>query len=456
MSVPPRPDVVLIHCHDLGRWLPVYGMSNVPSPNVTAFAAESIVFDNAHASAPLCSPARGSLFTGLPPHRHGVQGLAHNAWRYRDGVLTAPERLRPLGYHSALIGLQHENVDPTVLGFDECPGLGFLPRVNQVVDAAEGWLKAVPARGDRKPIFLTVGTWEVHRPWPVEDYDHSDPSTVDVPEYLPDNEHTRRDIAAFYGSIGQFDAGFGRLMAAVDEAFSRESTMVVLTTDHGAAFPRAKSTLYDAGTGVAFIVRPPTSWEVAPHRVSTVISHQDLVPTLLELAGGSADEDLEGESLVPLLTGRGDHGAERVIFTSKSFHDAYDPKRAARSNFYAYIRNYEPGPKLELAMDLEGSETRKGMGDEHLTPREPEELYDRGTDPAELVNVVEDPQYQDVHARYSGYLHDWLAKAGDPVENQRLDPAPARSRHVDDLPGLINPSGRVESLSFPVESGGPR
>jgi arylsulfatase A-like enzyme len=436
MSDQSRLDVVLVHCHDLGRWLPVYGMPHVPAPNLSSFAEESVVFENAHSSAPLCSPARGSLFTGMSPFRNGVQGLSHNAWRYREGVLTAPERLSPLGYRSTLIGLQHENVDPTVLGFDECAGLGFLPRVTQVVDATEKWLAKLPPRDERAPVFLTVGTWEVHRPWGPEDYQAADPAQVDVPAYLPDNEFTRRDIAAFYGSITQFDVGFGRLLAAIDAAFSRDTTMVVFTTDHGAAFPRAKSTLYDAGTGVSLIVRTPSSWGGGGRRVSNVVSHLDLVPTLLELAGGSTEDWLEGESLLPLLREEAPDSDDRVIFTSKSYHDSYDPKRAARSIDYAYIRNFESGPQLQLASDLEGSETRKGMGDAHLVPRVAEEFYDRRTDPDELVNVIDDPAYEDVRTRYAAYLRDWLDRTGDSVVHGPIDPAPVRSRHVDDLPAL--------------------
>lgn len=430
------PDVVLIHCHDLGRWLPVYGMPHVPAPNLTAFAKEALVFENAHAAAPLCSPARGALFTGIAPYRNGVQGLVHNAWRYREGVLTAPERIRPLGYHSALIGLQHENVDPTVLGFDECPGLGFLPRTNQVVEAAESWLASLPPRDRRDPLFLTVGTWEVHRPWGSEDYEPADPATVDVPPYLPDNEFTRRDIADFYGSIAQFDAGFGRLLAAVDAALPREHTMVIFTTDHGAPFPRAKSTLYDAGTGVSLIVRPPASWGTASRRVPEVVSHLDLVPTLLDLAGGSTDDWLEGESLLPLLVGEDAERKERILFTSKSYHDGYDPKRAVRSADYVYIRSYEQGPQLQLPGDLERSETRKGMSDEHLAPRAMEELYDRRSDPTELVNVIADPEHRDVVERYAQLLNEWLERCGDPVEHTSIAPAPPRNRHSDDLDPL--------------------
>ncbi|GLY66403.1 sulfatase family protein [Amycolatopsis taiwanensis] len=429
------PDVVLIHCHDLGRWLSVYGMSHVPSPHLATFAENAVVFDNAHASAPLCSPARAALFTGLSPHCNGVEGLAHHGWRYRHGIVTAPERLRSLGYHSVLIGLQHEHTDPTVLGFDEVDGLGFLPRAHQVVDAAGDRLRACPARSDRKPLFLTVGIWEVHRPWPAEDYTPADPATVDVPDFLPDNEHTREDIAAFYGSIRQLDDAMGALLRTIDETLDPETTMVIFTTDHGAAFPRAKSTLYDAGTGVTLLVRPPRSWSAPPRRVTDVVSHLDLMPTLLDVAGGSPAEELEGASLVPLLRGSGGD-SERVIFSAKTYHDGFDPMRAARSREFTYVRNFRPGPLLTLSLDLEHSPTRRGMGDAHLAPRPEEELYDRRKDPDELVNVAGHPAYAEVTARYARLLDQWMVQTGDPILAGGSPPPGPRSREVDALPPL--------------------
>jgi arylsulfatase A-like enzyme len=430
-----RPDIVLVHGHDLGRWLTVYGMSSVPSAQIQAFADRSVVFDNAHAAAPLCSPARASLFTGIAPHRHGVQGLAHHQWRYRHNVLTAPERLRPLGYRSTLIGLQHENADPSVLGFDDVQGVGFLPRANQVVDAASGWLGNVAPRADREPLFLTVGVWEVHRPWPAEDYTPANPATVDVPDYLPDNADTREDIAAFHGSIAQFDDAMGRLFRRIDETLDPATTMVVFTTDHGAAFPRAKSTLYDAGTGVSFIVRPPTSWGVAPGRREQLVSHLDILPTLLELAGGDQDSGLEGQSLVDVLD---EHliDPDRVLVTVKSHHDAYDPIRAVRTRDFAYIRNFADGPKLQLSLDLENSATRRGMGDAHLEPRPREELYDRRADPDELTNVVGDPAYASVLHDYAAILDRWMDDTDDPVRRGEVEVPAHRDREVDALPAV--------------------
>lgn len=429
------PDIVLVHCHDLGRWLSTYGMSQVPSPNITRFGDTGMVFENAHSAAPLCSPARGSLFTGLSPHRHGLQGLAHHQWRYRKGVCTMPEQLSALGYHTALIGLQHENPDPSVLGFQEVGGVGFLPRVNQVVDATHSWLGELSPRGDRPPVFLTVGVWEVHRPWPAEDYDFADPSAVDVPGYLPDTPDTREDIAAFYGSIRQLDTAMGRLFDALETHLDPEHTLVIFTTDHGAAFPRAKSTLYDAGTGVSLIVKPPRSWQTSAGRVDAMVSHLDVLPTLIEIAGGEPDDQLEGVSLMPLLTGDQTVGKDRTIFTSKSFHDSFDPMRCARSRDFAYIRNLAPGPKLTLSLDLENSPTRRGMGDAHLEPRPQEELYDRTKDPDELQNLAEDPNYESVRRAYAEALDTWMHETGDPLAfgDSIALPTP-RNREVDALP----------------------
>ncbi|MCT2586911.1 sulfatase family protein [Actinophytocola gossypii] len=415
-----RPNIVLLHGHDFGRWLPAYGMPSVPAPALTRFAHDSTVFDAAHATAPLCTPARGSLFTGLSPHRHGLLGLTHHGWRYRPGVTTLPELLRPLGYRTALVGLQHEDHDPTVLGFDEVHGLGFLPRALPVADEAVRWLRGRPG----EPFLLTVGMWEAHRPWPAEDYRHADPERVDVPGYLPDNAHTRADIAAFHGALRQLDEAMGRVLAAVDRYTDPANTMVIVTTDHGAAFPGAKGTLYEPGTGVALMIRPPRSWRGAPSRYPGLVSHLDIAPTLLAAAGAAPPDELEGESLLPALTGA--PPTDRLLVTQKTFHDGYDPIRAVRDGRHAYIRNIEPGPRLRLSRDLAESQTRLGMGDDHLAPRPAEELYDLAADPWERVNLAEDPGHAEVRAALSAHLDEWMRATGDPLRHGVVpEPAPA-------------------------------
>ena len=91
MTERPKDNVLIVHWHDLGRYLGVYGHADVASPRLDQLASEGILFSRAHATAPLCSPSRGSLFTGRYPHRNGLVGLAHHGWEYRADVHNAGE-----------------------------------------------------------------------------------------------------------------------------------------------------------------------------------------------------------------------------------------------------------------------------------------------------------------------------------------------------------------------------
>ena len=118
-NVTRRDNVLIVHWHDLGRYLGAYGHADVASPRLDQLAAEGILFTRAHATAPLCSPSRGSLFTGRYPQSNGLVGLAHHGWEYRAGVRTLPQIL------SELVGTQRFSVCstrpsyPSRLGFDE-------------------------------------------------------------------------------------------------------------------------------------------------------------------------------------------------------------------------------------------------------------------------------------------------------------------------------------------------
>ncbi len=351
------------------------------------------------------------MFTGRMPHENGLMGLSHHGWEYRSDVVTLPEMMAAQGYRTALIGLQHEDLDARRLGYDEVHGLGMLPRALPVVDVAKQWLSAT--NGSSEPRFAVVGFWEVHRPWPHEDYEPAEPAEVEVPPFLPDNEHTRRDVADFMGSIRQLDEAMKRLLEAINATERGRNTLIIFTTDHGAAFPRGKSTLYDPGVKVAFIVRPPLSWGVKPGRRGEMVSHLDLAPTLVSLAGGSV-EGFPGVDLMPLLRGEDGHGHKELVF-EKTYHDQYDAIRAIRTPTAKYIRNFVDGPKLPLSVDLEQSVSRRGMGDEHLEPRPREELYLLDTDPWELDNVVGRPDLADLKDALARRLHEELVATSDPL-----------------------------------------
>lgn len=423
----PPPNIILIHCHDLGTWLSCYGHPSVPSPNLHELADQGIVFDAAFATSPLCTPARSSLFTGLSPQANGLMGLTHEGWRYRAGVQTLPELLADEGYRTALLGLQHEDLDARVLGYEEVHGLGFLPRALEVAQMTEKWLGAAAEDGDDRPYFATVGMWEAHRPWPQEDYAPVPVDEVEVPPYLPDNPHTRKDLSHFYGAIQQMDTAVGRILRVIESTPTSGNTMVIFTTDHGAAFPRAKSTLYDPGVQVALIMKPPATWNYEPGRRHNLVSHLDLVPTLLEIIGAEPREELEGKSLVPALH-QSLEDPDRELVLEKTYHDGYDPIRAIRTRDAKYIQNFVEAAQLPLPMDLEQSETRRGLGDDHLKSRPMEELYLLRSDPWELNNLAGDVDHSNLQQHLMRRLSERLRASNDPILDGEIPAPPVPQR----------------------------
>lgn len=151
-----QDNVLIVHWHDLGRYLGVYGHPDVSSPRLDRLAAEGILFTRAHATAPLCSPSRGSLFTGRYPQTNGLIGLAHHGWEYRSGVRTLPEILSDAGWYSALFGMQHETSYPQRLGFDEFDVSNSY--CEYVVDKAAEWLRGGDEDLGGQPFLLTAGS----------------------------------------------------------------------------------------------------------------------------------------------------------------------------------------------------------------------------------------------------------------------------------------------------------
>src|SRR5262245_4032488 len=111
------PNILYIHSHDTGRYIQPYGHA-VPTPNLQRLAEEGVLFRQAFCVAPTCSPSRASLLTGQSAHSSGMLGLAHRGFRLNDYGQHLIHTLRQAGYHSTLIGMQHEAADPTWIGYD--------------------------------------------------------------------------------------------------------------------------------------------------------------------------------------------------------------------------------------------------------------------------------------------------------------------------------------------------
>ena len=270
-----------------------------------------------------------------------------------------------------------------------------------------------------------VGFFEVHRPYPADIYPPDNPADMWVPPYLPDNPHTREDLAAFHGSIRVADHAVGRLVETLRADGLLDHTWIVFTTDHGMAFPGAKSTLYDPGIQISLVMRPPDGSSYRREPTRRLASHVDVLPTLLDLAGlDRIESGLEGNRLAAppqgishadWLRGADDSPGRAEIFAEKTYHDAYDPMRAVRTGRWKYLRNGVPGPRLLLPRDIEASPTRAGLGDTHLQPRPEVELYDLPNDPWERQNLAGRPDLADVEEELAATLVRWQHETGDPL-----------------------------------------
>src|SRR6201984_2302153 len=221
--------------------------------------------------------------------------------------------------------MQHETSYPKRLGFDEFDVSNSY--CEYVVKRVQEWLQEGAPALSEQPFLLAAGFFETHRPFPHDRYEPADSAAVDLPDYLPDTPEVRQDLADFYGSISTADAAVGQLLDTLSETGLDATTWVVFLTDHGPAFPRAKSTLYDAGTGIGVIIRPPTNRAMPPRVYDELFSGVDLLPTLLCLLGLNVPAGVAGGAPADALLAP-DPQAEPVrehVYTMKTYHDSFDP-----------------------------------------------------------------------------------------------------------------------------------
>jgi arylsulfatase A-like enzyme len=362
-----------------------------------------------------------------------MMGLAHRGFELFDYSHHIVHTLRDAGYWSGLIGEQHLSRDPGVLGYDHVIE-SDTNHVDYVAPAAVKLLAQAPP----EPFFLSVGFFETHReyfePTSVRDALYSLP-----PDNLPDTPETRRDMASYKASARSLDQGVGSVLNALDEHDLADDTLVILTTDHGLAFPGAKGTLFDRGIGVLLIMRGPGGAHGG--RVSNaLVSHVDLFPTICELAGIEPPERLQGRSLLPVMR-REVEDVNDAIFAELTYHAAYEPVRAVRTDRWKYIRRF--GDRLKPVLpNTDDSPTKdlllaEGWGELDL-PREA--LHDLRFDPVEAQNLVDAPHCAEIARELRARLDTWMRETEDPL----LDgPVPAPEGAEVNSPDQISPAEPV-------------
>lgn len=473
-------NIVFFITDDESPTLGCYGDPAAVTPAVDALAKDGTLFRNAFATTASCSASRSVVMSGLHNHKNGQFGHQHHYHKfssyYNVVSLAMPRVLANEGYRTAIVGKYH--VAPEEVYHFETTLKGN-PR--NAVEMADNCREFINADKDR-PFLLYFATADPHRSGGVDENSQLelkpdlfgnkknggsfpgvnevryDPARVPVPYFLPDTPECREELAQYYQSCSRVDQGLARLVEILREAGLYDKTLIVFTADHGMAFPGGKTTVYEGGLRVPFVVRNP--YEKTRGIVSdALISHIDITPSLLDFAGGldpqtngprkwvnpndywkERGENLKenrdggmtfrsyhGKSWIPIL---GDAQAKHweTIFASHTFHEIqmYYPMRVVRDDKYKLIWNIAAGLPYPFASDLWAASTwqgqyRKGMsamygqktvGD--YIHRPPFELYDMQNDPHERENLAGKTEFAEILRQYQERLKKFQQEMEDP------------------------------------------
>ncbi len=470
-------NIIFFIADDLGANLGCYGNKTIRTPHIDALAKDGVLFRKAFATTASCSASRSVILSGLHNHanaQYGHQHSYHHFSAYSNvAALALPRVLAQAGYRTAQIGKFH--VAPEEVFHFETYLRGNGRNAVQMAEASAEFIKAK----DERPFFLYFATTDPHRgggndarspekpnlfgnlpngaAYPGVTETFYKPEEVEVPPYLPDTASCRAELAQYSQSVSRLDQGLGRLVEILKGAGLYEKTLIIVTSDHGVAFPGAKTTVYEPGLRVPFVVRDPYTAK-RDLQSEAMISHVDIVPSLLDYAGAldraqnapaalvknpparrQRGADAEMENPGPVLTkyhGRswaGILGDEKpagwdVIHASHTFHEIqmYYPMRVVRDRDFKLIWNIAHPLPFPFASDLWDAPTWQAQLKQGETApygvrtvgqyihRPQFELYDMRKDPDERTNLAAHAEHKATLEKYIADLKAFEERTGDP------------------------------------------
>lgn len=429
-----RPNILLIMSDDQSwEHLSSAGYSAVNTPNIDRIAHEGLYFERAYAPSPTCTASRSAIISGQHTWRLGSAGLLHG--KFTSELISYQDLLMAGGYEVAYTGKgwgpgvlekRSTGLSPTGKSFNAAKR-NLSPHLGQI-DLVKNFELFLDQRDVGKPFSFWVGSVEPHRPYDmsVENRFASEESYREIPDFLPKNATVGRYISAYLNEVELFDEDVGALYQVLESRGLLENTVVVVTSDNGMPFSRAKTQNYEYGVRVPLVVRWPPVVEPG-RRIESLTSLTDLAPTFLDLAGISVPKEMTGKSLTAVFEanyGINDPGST-YAFTAFERHslniregekNLRYPRRAVHSKRFAYIRNYyhdrwpvgDPPRFLEAYPGLLSDPTTRKRIEPlfslHTQKRPAEELYDLSNDPYQLKNIAGLPEYISVQQQLAEVL----------------------------------------------------
>lgn len=415
-----QPNIVFILADDATNWdFGSYGSDDAITPNIDKLAEEGLKFNRCYQAAPMCSPTRNNIYTGLYPLNSGAYP---NHTFAQEGTKSIVHYLEPLGYRVAFTGKRH--IAPVeVFPFEYLcnGGLDF--------NAVEKFLQEVNESGT--PFALMINSHEPHLPWNMGDTSLFNPETITLPPNFVDTKETREAYVRYLAEINYLDVEVGKTLELLEKYGFKENTIVVFASEQGSAFPFSKWTLYEAGVKSALIARMPGLIEPGSE-TDAIVEYTDLLPSFIDLAGGHIPQNLDGKSLVPLFKDQNEEIKKYAysIQTTRGIGRGSDYYgiRAIVSDKYRYIWNLTPEAEFKNNVNNGGKAGGKWypsweekaeddpFAQEVITKyrkRPKEELYDVVNDKWCMNNLADNPQYEQIKKELRKELLKWMEECGD-------------------------------------------
>ena len=425
--VPERPNIIWIMAEDMGQDLACYGMKGVRTPNLDKMAREGMLYNAAVCTSPISSPSRSAMITGV--HQEVIN--AHNHRSNRDSLLNPS--VQPITWHLRNSGYTCILGDPIVTGGGGKTDCNFKTQARGEWDGKEKFGLFDLDREfsyENQPFFAQIQLVKTHRgDWwkttTAESEHPVDPATVEIPPYMPDHPKIREEWASYLDQVEYMDMEVGLILQELKEKGLYDNTILFFIGDNGRCDIRGKGYLYEPGLKIPMIV-----WGkgVSKGVIEDVVSTLDISATILDLAGCDLPEYLMGKPLLDKETGKFIGGHEYVYSARDNWDEVVDCMRAITTRDFKYIRNYMPEtgwdryqqyldfhrPAIHVMRTLRDEEKLNAAQMLFMAETKPvEELYDLQSDPHELVNLADNPEYAKVLEKMRSYLQDWQARNRD-------------------------------------------
>lgn len=396
------------------------GSTYARTPHIDRLAKESLVLDRFYGTVSQCAPIRAELFTGLFPINNGK--LANARSIPKPDVKSVVDHLKPLGYDVGLSGKSHFSKGGKFQKIEGFPTGANSSIAEYSVAGLRGFIEN--ALNKDRSFCAVIGSIHAHHPWDLGSAENFDQPTLDLPKHWVDTPGAREALARHAAEVEELDRQVGAALELFDEMKLGRNTVIIFLSEQGIAMPRAKWSVYDHGNRSLCLMRWPD--HIQPRRTNALGQYCDIVPTLVDLAGGD-DPQLDGFSLRPLFDGSTD--AHRDFVYLSNVHPTWQ-RAMIRDDWklvwspqtgkdHIWNNFYSKGKFLSVPWseweELARSDTNAAAKVEHVIHPRKYELYRIDEDFYETNNLALDPEHQTRTRQMADDLKSFMKQLGDPL-----------------------------------------